>query len=106
MAFHASRLIRLMCILTLGFAIAAIAQEAGNSSAANASGTAASAAVTTTSQFVFVPLGNNSSFGTDRRMSEYRINSATGALTVVNKFIKAQNIVNFSSRPQASLSLH
>ncbi len=86
-----------MCILTLGFAITAIAQDAGSSNAANTA-TAATAAATTTSQFVFVPLGNNSSFGTDRRMSEYRINSATGALTVVNKFIKAQNIVNFSFR--------
>jgi 6-phosphogluconolactonase (cycloisomerase 2 family) len=60
---------------------------------------AATAAATTTSQFVFVPLGDNTSFGsTTRRMSEYRINPSTGALTVVNKALKAQNVVAFSFR--------
>ena len=89
MHWSARRICTLTCMLTLAFALTAMAQ---NSTASTPE--AATAAATTTSQFVFVPLGDNTSFGTTtRRMSEYRINRTTGALTVVNKALKAQNIV-------------
>jgi 6-phosphogluconolactonase (cycloisomerase 2 family) len=88
------RLCALTCVLTLAFALPAMAQDSTAPSP-----DAAAAAGTTTSQFVFVPLGDNTSFGaTVRRMSEYRINPTTGALTVVNKALKAQNVATFSFR--------
>ena len=94
MHLSASRICTLTCVLTLAFSLTAIAQ---NSTAPSPE--AATAAATTTSQFVFVPLGNNATFGpNDRRMREFRINPTTGALTVVNKALKAQNIVDFTFR--------
>lgn len=81
-------------LLTAVFAITVMAQD--NATPAPPDG---AAAATTLSQFVFVPLGDNTSFGTTtRRMSEYRINPTTGALIVVNKALKAQNVVEFSFR--------
>jgi 6-phosphogluconolactonase (cycloisomerase 2 family) len=89
-----TRLCAVTCFLTLAFALTAIAQDSTAPSP-----DAATAAATTTSQFVFVPLGDNATFGpNDRRMSEYRINPSTGALTVVNKALKAENILAFSFR--------
>jgi 6-phosphogluconolactonase (cycloisomerase 2 family) len=74
-----------------------MAQNSPSSPAANDA--AAAATATTLSQFVFVPLGDNTSFGTTtRRMSEYRINPTTGALTLLHKGLKAQNVVAFSFR--------
>lgn len=94
MHLSVTRIFALTCMLTLAFALTAIAQESSASSPE-----AATASATTTSQFVFVPLANNTSFGpNDRRMSEYRINPTTGALTVVNKALKAQNILDFTFR--------
>lgn len=95
MQLSASRICTLTCVLALAFALTAMAQN----SAAPSPEAAAATATTTTSQFVFVPLGDNTSFGaTTRRMSEFRINPSTGALTVVNKGLKAQNVVAFSFR--------
>ena len=94
MQLSASHICTLTCVLALAFALTAVAQ---NSTAPSPE--AATAATTTTSQFVFVPLGDNASFGANvRRMSEYRINPSTGALTVVNKALKAQNNVDFTFR--------
>src|SRR5690348_16937623 len=85
---------KLMCILAVAFALPAIAQN--NASAPAASG---SASATTVSQFVFVPLGNNTSFGLGvRRMSEYRINPTTGALTLLHKALNTGNEASFSFR--------
>jgi 6-phosphogluconolactonase (cycloisomerase 2 family) len=94
MLSSALRTLKLMCLLALPFALPAIAQETASSTP-----DATAATATTVSQFVFVPMGDNTSFGsTDRRMSEYRINPTTGALTVVNKALKAQNLATFSFR--------
>lgn len=93
MQLSATRIFAVTSVLTLAFALTAMAQQ----NTASSTGTAATA--TTTSQFVFVPLGDNTSFGTNtRRMSEYRINPSTGALIAVNKALAAQNIVEFSFR--------
>jgi len=94
MQLSATRVFTLTCVLILAFALTAIAQDSTASSPETAAATA-----TTISQFVFVPLGDNTSFGAaTRRMSEYRINPSTGALIVVNKALKAQNVVSFSFR--------
>jgi hypothetical protein len=82
------------CFLALALAIPAMAQNNASSPAASVSATA-----TPVSQFVFVPLGNNASFGPGiRRMSEYRINPNTGALTLLHKALNTQNVSSFSFR--------
>ena len=94
MRLSAAPICKLMCILAMAFALPAVAQN--NESASAASG---SATTTTVSQFVFVPLGNNTSFGTGvRRMSEYKINPTTGALTLLHKALNTGNEASFSFR--------
>jgi len=80
---------KLACILTLTFALTAMAQENGSSTVANAAAVTAPA-----NQFLFVPLGNVS----NNPLSEYRIHSTTGQLTVVNKALTAQVFSEFSFR--------
>jgi 6-phosphogluconolactonase len=90
----ALRIMKLMCILSVVITLPMMGQDNTSSSPETAA-----APATTISQFVFVPLGDNTSFGSaTRRMSEYRINPTTGALIVVNKALKAQNIAEFSFR--------
>lgn len=84
-----TRTLKLSCILTLAFALTAMAQENGNSSVANAAAVAAPA-----NQFLFVPLGNVS----NNPFSEYRIHSTTGQLTVVNKALTGALFNEFSFR--------
>lgn len=95
MLYPATRILKLTLALALGFAVTALAQQTDPASAEpTAAATTAPAA-----QFVFVPLGDNTSFGSaDRRMSEYRINPTTGALTLLHKGIEAQNIAAFTFR--------
>lgn len=87
MKFNTRRILALAYVLALAFALTATAQDSETSSPETTS-----AAAATTAQFVFVPLGNNTSFGVTGRVREYRMNSTTGALTVVKKGIAAQNI--------------
>lgn len=94
MQLSGTRTFHLMCFLAMAFAIPAMAQNSASSPTQSGAATA-----TTVSQFVFVPLGNNTSFGLGvRRMSEYRINSTTGALTLLHKALNTGNVASTSFR--------
>jgi len=94
MRLSGPRIFKLMCFLAMAFAIPVMAQNNPNTPVASGSATA-----TTVSQFVFVPLGNNTSFGQSvRRMSEYRINPTTGALTLLHKALNTGNEASNSFR--------
>ncbi len=89
MQISVAQTFKLTCILALSFALTAMAQDNGNTSASAAAAVAAPA-----NQFLFVPLGNVS----NNPLSEYRIHSTTGQLTVVNKALTAQVFSEFTFR--------